>query len=148
MYKIIFHDQPRQDMPDEEYNSIVVTDESYSELPVLDSMHFTTDCTFYKGKFSDQVRHEPENTFSALWIYNDEWKLETSPGDSGFIDSKINWVFVCLNEATDMWIAFEFYDIASWGDAYGSTVGVSYPRHGTVYRLSEEHMEIVRNYYP
>ena len=149
MYKITFDNQPRHDIPDEEYNSIVVTDESYKKLPKLSLTNFDDACKFSKGEFCDQIRHEPEHRYPALWISNPGWKLEKSPGQSmDYIDDTIYWVFVCLNVKANMWIAFQYYDAASWDDAYGSTVGVSYPRHGPVYRLTKEHMKIVRKFFP
>lgn len=148
MYKITFHKQPRQGIPDTEFNSIELTKEQYLSLPELSSDIFDEKCDFEAGMFTDQVRHEPENRFDALWIYNDDWKMLRAPEQSSdYLDDTICWVFVCIDEKEDFWIAFEFCDYATVEDAYCSTVSVTYPSHGPIYRLGEDCMAIVHHYF-
>lgn len=149
MYKIPFDSQPKHGTPDTESNSIVLTKENFLNLPELHSADiFNENCEYCKGFFFEQVRHS-EQSFPALWIYNKDWKLkDASPLSGGYLDDEIKWVFVCLDIKEDIWIAFEYYDRATLEDAYGSTVGVSFPSHGNIHRLDDNAKEILRRFYP
>ena len=140
MYKITFHNQTRHNEPDTEFGSIIVND--LNVLPVLSGKLFDENCSFHKGWFAEKVRH-PEISFPALWIHNPNWKFN----ESWMLDDRYSWVFVCLDEEKDVWIAFKYYDAASLGDAYGSTVSVSWPSHDTVYRLGDKCKELLNKYY-
>ena len=136
MYKIRF-----------EFNSINLTTKEYENLPELSPTVFNENCEFNKGLFVEKVRH-PEESFPAIWITNDDWVLEDSSDSSGgYLDDTIKWVFVCLDVNADIWIAFKYYDAATVAEAYGSTVSVSFPCHGEVYRLDSKCKEIVRKFY-
>ena len=62
-----------------------------------------------------------------------EWKID----DDTLLNSRYYWYFVCLDMVKDVWIAFKEWNQADCGEAYGSTVNVSEPRHGEIYRLDE-----------
>jgi len=144
MYKITFEDQPRHNEPDVEFDSIVLSLEQYQMLPELPPDIFNEKCEFHKGEFYEKVRN-PKQSFPAIWIYNEDWKLKEE--DDMYMSNIVRWVFVCLDIEKDIWIAFTCYDLATWGDAYGSTVGVAYPRHGDVYCLDAKAKEIVNKYF-
>ena len=147
MYKITFEEQPRHGEPDYEGPTITLTEEQYQHLPELSADIFNEKCEFSKGLFYEQVRR-PTQSFPAVWISSDEWKLdEATEGSGGYMDDSIKWVFVCLDIDNDIWIAFEYYNLATVAEAYGSTVGVSLPCHGDLYRLDSSCKDIVLKFY-
>lgn len=147
MYKITFHDQPRQGEEDYESGSITLTQEQYQNLPELSTDIFNEKCKFKKGSFSEKVRY-PEVSFPAVWITNDDWHLgDAGDGTGGYLDDKFQWVFVCLDMEADIWIAFKFWDCATVAEAYCATVSVSFPCHGKLYRLDSKCKEIVQRFY-
>lgn len=148
IYKIPFESQPRHNEPDVECGSIVLKKKDYRKLPILSSEIFDSNSSFSCGTFADQVRH-PENTYSAIWVKNPNWKLEpTTPLSGGYLDDSIKWVFVCLDKKDDIWIAFTFCDYTTREDVYGSTVSVAFPSHGDVYRLDKKCLAIAHRFYP
>ena len=150
MYKITFDDQPRHGLPDVELDSIILTDEQYHNLPVFPTAEkFDDNCKFESGRFFKQVRHNNGVSWPAIWISHPDWLLPNDADDEdGYLNNKIRCVFVCIDEEKDYWIAFDYYNLATAGDAYCSLVGVASPRHGTVYRLDSDALRIVRRFYP
>ena len=147
MYKIKFEAQPRQGTPDYESGSIILTKEQYEKLPYLSGDIFDETCQIHSVTFREPTRHS-NIFFPAIRISHDEWELKDDTEDSGgYMDPRIFWFFVCLDKAADIWIAFDFYDLATLEDTYTSTVGVSFPTHGDIYRLDEKCKEIVRKFY-
>ena len=147
MYKITFEAQPMQGSPDYESGSIALTKEQYENLPYLSGDIFDEDCEIHSVSFREPTRHS-NRFFPAIRISNDAWELDgASALSGGYMDPKIFWFFVCLDEKEDIWIAFEYYDLATLEDTYTSTVSVSFPTHGDVYRLDEICKEIVRKFY-
>ena len=139
MYKLRFDFQYRHDCPDEEVNSIVLTDETYAALPVLNFEEtFDDESVFQYVPFAEQVRHVAK-AFPAICVMNNKWRME----DDSYLDREVRWHFVCLDKAKGIWIAFKCWDAATDAEAYGSTVKVSLPCHGEVYRLDEKCMEVV-----
>ena len=149
MFKMHFEAQTRHNQPDYESGSIVLTRERYNQLPVLSAEIFKDErCTFHAGNLSEQTRH-PEKKFPSINISHPDWRLEpASENSGGYLDDSISWKFLCVEPNEDLWIAFELWDSTTLGDVYFSTVDVSYPGHGPLYRLDEECMEIVHRYYP
>lgn len=148
MFKIPFESQTRHNEIDVESGSIVLSKEDYLNLPVLSSEIFDAKTTYYRGDFFEQIRH-PEKSYSAVFVKNPNWKLEpATPLSGGYMDDSIKWVFVCLDNNDDIWIAFTICDRATFEDAYGSTVRVSYPSHGDVYRLDAKCLAIAHRFYP
>jgi len=140
MYVIRFDFQFRQGMPDEEVNSIVLTDETYEQLPVLSyDDTFDDDTVFFVKPFSEQVRHS-QKTFPAICVTNPKWRLRE---DDHYLDDMVTWHFVCLDKAKGIWIAFKYWDAATDAEAYGSTVSVSLPCHGPAYRLDEKCRNVI-----
>ena len=139
MYTIRFCDQTRQNTKDSERNSIILCEDQINSLPILSLETFTDKtklngpCQFITGTFYEKVRN-PKAHFPAIWIRNDAWQLEDS---DFYLDKHIRWVLICLDSKKDIWIAFEYYDIATADDVYGSSVNVSFPRHGEIYRLND-----------
>lgn len=147
MYKITFYEQPRHGEPDYETGTITLTQAEYHDLPELSASIFNEKCEFKKGQFYEQVRR-PTQSFPAVWIANDEWKLDKpDKSSSGYLNDSIKWVFVCLDIDNDIWIAFKYYNLATVTESYGSTVGVSSPCHGDLYRLDPSCKDIVNKFY-
>ena len=147
LYAINFAQQSRHGMPDVDGDSIQLTKEQYLVLPELSHEMFDEQCEFAKKKFSEQVR-SPEKSFPAVWITNPEWKVDP-PQDSQniYVHKEFCWVFVCIDVAENLWIAFQYHDAVTIDDACCSTVSVSNPTHGEVYRLDEGCKELVRKFY-
>ncbi len=149
MYNIKFEHQLRQGEQDYECNSIKLTEDDYNSLPILEAKKIIdNNCTFKNEEFIEPIRHQSKS-FKALWISNKNWNLESESKkfNGGYMDTTIYWVFVCVDEKLDKWIAFKFYDLATVEDCYSSTVAVSLPTHGDIYRLDNDCMEIVRKYF-
>jgi len=142
MYKIMFESQPRHDEPDVERDSIELTKEEYAKLPKLAFKTFDRDCTFTPVMFSERVRH-PQIEYPAVRVYNPNWQID----DENLIHKEFYWFFVCLDIEEDVWIAFKTWDEAYWCDAYGSTVGISEPRHGRIYRLDDGCKKVCKRFY-
>lgn len=149
MYKITFDNQPRHGEPDTEGNSIVLSQEKYEDLPVYHDPNIfnTNDIVIKKGRFLEQVRH-PEKSFPSV-SFSTDLKLHSGNviEEGGYADDSITLIFVCIDEEKDFWIAFNFYDLATLEDAYGSTVSVSFPNHDTVCRIDEETKQAMRKYF-
>lgn len=150
MYKITFEKQPRHGELDVEYDSIILTDEQYHTLPTFPTAEkFDNNCKFNSGRFYEQVRHDHDVSWPAIWISHPNWVLPNNASEAGgYLYDKIRYIFACIDEEKDYWIAFDYYDLATVEEAYGSTVGVAFPRHGTVYRLDADAFKIVRDFYP
>ena len=147
LYEIKFSYQSRDGYPDTEGDSIRLTAEQYPKLPELSAKTFDSGCIFAKREFTEQVRH-PEKTFRAIWISNDQWTVEPLDSSSDwYVYDEFYWVFVCLDILQDIWIAFTYHDAVTADDEYCSTVSVSYPTHGEIYRLDEGCKAIVRKFY-
>lgn len=140
MYKIRFDSQPSQLAPDMEHDSIQFTKEEYDRFPVLPFDTFDEKCEFSPVIFCEQIRH-PEKEFLAVQVLNPDWKLT----DEHLASPHFYWYFVCLDK--DIWVAFKWWDAADWGEAYSSTVSVSEPRHGEIYRLDKKCKEICDKLY-
>jgi len=126
---------------------VLVIIKGYQALPELSAEISNEKCEFCKGQFYEQIRH-PTKSFPAVWITNDEWKLDDADKASGaYMNDSIKWIFVCLDINNSIWIAFKYYNLATVAESYGSTVNVSSPCHGDVYRLYSSCMEIVRKFY-
>ena len=139
MYKVRFDFQYRDGYPDEEHDSIVLTDETYAALPVLSyDETFDAACVFLNVPFAEQVRHI-QKVFPGICVMNNKWHHE----DETLVNRAIVWRFVCLDKAKEMWIAFKYWDATPISEAYGSTVNVKFPCHGEVYRLDEKCMAVV-----
>lgn len=141
-YRIRFEQQVRDGFLDYESGSIYLTTKEYFDLPELSAERFPTDCKISKGEFPEPVR-SPYYSLPAVFIKNDKWIQKKKD----VINPEFYWVFVCIDVEKDFWIAFEYGDAVDVGEAYGTTVGVSFPWHGDVYRLDESCMKIVRKFY-
>jgi hypothetical protein len=147
LYEIAFSRQSRHGLPDTDGDSIRLTKEQYHTLPELSLETFDGQCKFVPKEFSEQVRH-PEKSFPAIWISNDTWKVAPLDNTSDwYVHDNFYWVFVCIDVAADLWIAFTYHDAVTADDAYCSTVNVCYPTHGELYRLDEGCKELVRRFY-
>ena len=147
LYEIKFSAQSRHGLPDTDGDSIVLTTEQYLTLPELSIEMFDEQCEFVKRKFSEQVRH-PEKSFPSIWITHPDWKVEAiEDSENCYLHDNFNWIFVCIDVAEDIWIGFKYHDAVTIDDACGSTVSVSYPTHGEIYRLDEGCKELVRKFY-
>lgn len=146
MYEIRFENQCRQGCEDYPGPSICLSYKDYCSLPIIDSKAvFDEDCDFKKRTFFEQVRH-PSKEFKSIWVSNPNWHLPNNSSNP-YMCTEIHWVFVCISEAKNAWIAFKFWDEVDAGEAYTATVGVSFPRHGELYRLDNECRKIVKNFY-
>lgn len=148
LYEINFSQQSRHGLPDYAGNSIAITNEQYEKLPELSIGTVGNDKSkFYKKDFPEQVRH-PEKYFPAIWISNDDWKVKPLENPSDwYVHANFYWVFVCLDVTENIWIAFTYHDAVTVDDAYCSTVSVSYPTHGDLYRLDDGCKELVKRFY-
>lgn len=134
MYRILFENQVAQGSPDYIYDPIYLTEADYDNLPVLDyDKFFDKDCVFKMVSFREPIRHEPRR-FSAIRVENDKWNSDRYE----LMDPRVVWYFVCLNGRKNVWIAFKYWDEATLDDTMHATVGVSFPRHGDVYRLDDK----------
>ncbi len=146
MYSIKFVQQLRQGVEDYEKDSIFLTEEDYNALPIIDNRDckelLNGNCTVNKKDFFEQVRHATKS-FPAIWISNPNWKL---PNDI-YVHNKIYFIFVCIDEKLDRWIAFKFYNLLTKADNSDAIIPVSLPQHGDIYRLNDDCMNIVRKFY-
>ena len=142
MYKITFDSQPSHCAPDVERDSIEFSREEYLSFPELPENIFDNNCKFEAVMFLEQVRH-PKKEFLAIRIYNPEWKQN----EDKLINPWFYWFLVCLDVENDVWIAFKYWDEADWAEAYGSTVSISEPRHGKLYRLNAKCKNICKVFY-
>jgi len=148
MYKIRFDCQTEAGIEDYESCSIVLTKEQYEALPEISVDKFDENCGFLQKNFQEQVRH-PHASFPALWASNPNWVLEQPEEfEHQYNNPKYNWVFVCLDVAEDIWIAFKYWNAATNEEVMSSSaVGVAYPWHGDVYRLDKESIQIVKLFF-
>ena len=132
----------RQGVPDEPGSSFTVSREKYEELPVLPENIFS------KGKWVMdkanfyEVSRLFEGCFPAVRLYNEKEVLDVA----NIVDEQIYWYFVWV-EAEEIWIAFKYWNLNTLDESFDSTVRVSIPEHGEIYRLSEEAKKIVSKYY-
>lgn len=137
IYEIKFSEQSRHNTYDSDSVSIRLTLEQYESLPELSIETFNSKCKFEVKLFSEQVRH-PSKYFPAIWISNDDWKLtDVAEIPDSYINNNIYWMFVCIDSVKDLWIAFTYYDLATVSESFASTVSVSFPSHGDVYKLDK-----------
>lgn len=148
MYKIRFDFQTESGIPDSESCSIVLTKEQYEALPELSVDQFDENCGFSKKPFPEQVRN-PHVSFPALWASNPSWQLEQPEEfERQYNNPKYSWVFVCLDSEKDIWIAFKYWDAAKNEEVMSSsTVRVSTPWHGDVYRLDTAGIQTVKQFF-
>lgn len=147
LYEIEFSNQSRDGYPDTDGDSIRITTDQYHKLPELSFETFDEQCNFARKNFSEQVRHA-EKSFPAIWISNNSWEVPPLDDTSDrYVHSNFYWVFVCLDVAADIWIAFTYHDAATVDDSYCSNVSVCYPTHGELYRLDAGCKELVRKFY-
>lgn len=150
MYSIKFVQQLKQGVEDFECNSIFLTEDNYKKLPIIndeDSQEILNgNCTFEKKNFFEQVRRA-KKSFPAIWISNEDWKLEQTNYYDKYVNDKIHWVFVCIDEKLGRWIAFKFYNLLTISDACDAIIHVSLPDHGELYRLNNDCMKLVKKYY-
>lgn len=149
MYKIAFDNQPRHGEPDTEGNSIILSQEKYEELPVFHGPNNfnAKDIVIKKGRFSEQIRHPQKSFPSISFSTNLKLNSENIIEEGGYVNDSISLIFVCIDEEKDFWISFNFYDLTTIEDTYGSTVSVSFPNHGPVYRVDEETKQAMRKYF-
>ena len=146
MYKIRFDCQTEAGTEDYESCSIVLTKEQYAALPELSIKDIDSNTTFTKKVFYEQVRH-PRRYFQAIWLSNPIWQLEQPKTrfEEQYANPEYHWVLVCIDESENAWIAFKYWNGISNGEKMEySSVGVSYPWHGEVYRIDESIMAFVR----
>ncbi len=138
MYKIRFECQTEAGLPDSESCSIVLTKEQYAELPTLSIKDIDSGSVFTKKDFPEQIRN-PIISFPAIRITNPAWKLEQPEKfEDQYANPEYEWVLLCLDLKNKIWIAFKYWNAATNADIMDySSVGVSYPWHGDVYRIDE-----------
>ena len=116
-------------------NTIIVTHDYYSKLPILKDEELG-DCITTKGTFEEIYRgHTKDEASKHIALI-----IQTSEND------KMPWNIVWVeNEA--LWIAFKYANIIDPDEAYGSTVEVANPQRGQVYKISKYVAELLRQAY-
>ena len=144
LYEIRFECQTEAGIPDSESCSIYLTKEQYATLPVLSIEDIDSNSTITRKDFTDQIRN-PIRSFPAIRISNPLWKLEQPEKfEDQYANPEYQWVLVYVDLINDIWIAFKYWNAATNADIMSySSVGVSYPWHGDVYRIDESLKKIV-----
>ncbi|MBE5821256.1 MAG: hypothetical protein E7311_01535 [Clostridiales bacterium] len=135
----------RQGEPDEGNCSIIVDKEKYDELPILPKKNFDGYIT-EKGFFNEVYRgssNNPNAQHKAIILYNPNNKEEVDEEDKDLVNKQTYWYFVYL-EKEEVWIVFQYRDLITVSESFGSTVATSYPWHGTIYRPNEMVEKIIR----
>lgn len=131
-----------QGEPDREGCSFTISRESYEELPVLPEKIFSSgnwviDRTDFKEVYRGSNSYRP-----AVKLY-DEREVIPNPL---LMDDQIYWYILWIEEEK-VWVVFKYYDLASLDDTYTSTVEVSLPEHGEIYRPNEAVNQIINQHY-
>ena len=148
MYKIRFDYQTESGIPDRESCSIVLTKEQYDALPEMSVNELGSPLTLIKEDFPEQVRN-PHKFFPAIWFSNPAWQLNQPANfECQYANPEYKWVFVCLDIDEDIWIAFKYWDATTNEEMMSSsTVGVTTPWHGYLYRLDEYSKHFVKPFF-
>ena len=126
--------------------SFTVSREDYKDLKVMPEMNFSDDSwTIEKATFKEIYRNHL-NDDSACHLAVRFFKEKELMDDEYLHDRHKYWYAVWIKKE-QIWIAFEYYDLASLDDTYTSTVEVSIPVHGEIYRPNEEVCDIINLLY-
>lgn len=132
-----------QGMPDEPGCSFTVSKETYDKLPLLPENHFKEgDWWLGRSEFHEVFRGS--NIYrSAVKLYKED---DVVDGED-ILDNQVYWYLVWIREE-EVWVAFEYYDLASMNETYNATVRVSLPHRGRIYRLNNHAKQLVELMYP
>lgn len=135
----------RHGEPDVGECSINVDKETYNDLPVLPEKSFdgyiineTYFYEIYRGS-SDN----PKAKHKAIVLYNPNNNEEVDEKNKDLLDNQTYWYFVYV-EKEEVWIVFQYRDLDTLSESYGSTVKTAFPWHGTIYRPNENVKRIIR----
>ena len=133
----------RQGVPDELGSTFSVSREKYEELPILPENKFEGDEWVVEEVRFREVFRGSNKRRPAVRLYNPNDLIKNDPD---ILDNQVYWILLWIEEE-GIWICFEYWNFATVGESYGSTVEVNVPYHGDIYRMSEETKNIVKMFY-